>query len=198
VPRGIELHIPFPCRISPDADRARQRHLAWPRSHGLLNDEEAVRRHESARYAELAARFYPDATGADLDLGVDLTSWFFVFDDLFDGPSGEDPVRAQALVSSTMEALRRPAGQSAAPVVRAFSDLWSAERVTPAQRQGFFGFGLGRRKCIGDTFGLTEAAIAVVAILGRWRLEHTGPVTDRPLIGTLLMAPATRMRVRAR
>ncbi len=77
-------------------------------------------------------------------------------------------------------------------------ERWSAERVTPAQRQGFFGFGLGRRKCIGDTFGLTEAAITVAAILGRWRLEHTGPMTARPLIGTLLMAPATRMRVRAR
>ncbi|WP_411129225.1 terpene synthase family protein [Streptomyces sp. x-19] len=87
-----------------------------------------MRRHESARYAELAARFYPDATGADLDLGVDLMSWFFVFDDLFDGPDGEDPARARALVSSTMEALRRPAGPSAAPVVRAFADLWQRSR----------------------------------------------------------------------
>ncbi|MFJ8228492.1 cytochrome P450 [Streptomyces sp. NPDC094448] len=77
-------------------------------------------------------------------------------------------------------------------------DRWSTGRVTPAQRQGFFGFGLGRRKCIGDTFGLTEAAIAVAAILRRWRLEHTGPVTDRPVIGTLLMAPPTSMRIRAR
>ncbi|MFJ8228494.1 pentalenene synthase [Streptomyces sp. NPDC094448] len=128
MPRGIELHIPFPSRISPDADRAGERHLIWPRSHGLLNDEQAVRKHEEARYAELAARFYPDATGADLDLGVDLMSWFFVFDDLFDGPEGEDPAAAQALVDSTMEALRLPVRSSDAPVVRAFSDLWRRSR----------------------------------------------------------------------
>ncbi|MEV7289804.1 hypothetical protein AB0O01_35525 [Streptomyces sp. NPDC093252] len=72
----------------------------------------------------MASRFYPDATGADLDLGVDLMSWFFAFDDLFDGPSGTDPAGAQALVCSTMEVLRRPARRSAVPVVRAFSDLW--------------------------------------------------------------------------
>ncbi|WP_439674007.1 hypothetical protein [Embleya sp. MST-111070] len=128
MPRGIDLHIPFPCRISPDVDRATERHLAWPLLHGLLADEEAVRRHERARYAELAARFYPDASGADLDLGVDLMSWFFVFHELFDGPSGEDPSRAQALVGSTMEALRRPVRPSPAPVVRAFSDLWERSR----------------------------------------------------------------------
>lgn len=74
-------------------------------------------------------------------------------------------------------------------------DRWSPEQVTPAQRQAFFGFGVGRRKCIGDVFGVTEATIAVAAILSRRHLEHDGPVTDRPLIGTLLMAPPTRMRV---
>lgn len=75
-------------------------------------------------------------------------------------------------------------------------DRWSPERVTPAQRHGFFGFGVGRRKCVGDVFGITEATIALAAILSRWHLEHAGPVTDRPLIGTLLMAPPTHMRVR--
>ncbi|MFI1887757.1 cytochrome P450 [Streptomyces jumonjinensis] len=74
-------------------------------------------------------------------------------------------------------------------------DRWSPEQVTPAQRQAFFGFGVGRRKCIGDAFGVTEATIAVAAVLSHWHLEHAGPVTDRPLIGTLLMAPPTRMRV---
>ncbi|MFI1014783.1 cytochrome P450 [Streptomyces sp. NPDC020965] len=74
-------------------------------------------------------------------------------------------------------------------------DRWSPEQVTPAQRQAFFGFGAGRRKCIGDVFGITEATIAVAAVLSSWHLEHAGPVTDRPLIGTLLMAPPTRMRV---
>ncbi|MFI1887755.1 terpene synthase family protein [Streptomyces jumonjinensis] len=136
MPRGIDLHIPFPCRISRDVDRARDQHLHWPRSHGLLDSEEAARRHTGARYAELAARFYPDAVGDDLDLGVDLMSWFFLFDDMFDGPEGEDPARARALVESVARVLGRPAASSDAPVVRAFSDLWrrSCDGMSPQWR----------------------------------------------------------------
>ncbi|MCM2393687.1 terpene synthase family protein [Streptomyces albipurpureus] len=137
MPRGIDLHIPFPRRISRDVDRARDQHLHWPRSHGLLEGEEVVRRHAGARYAELAARFYPDAVGEELDLGVDLMSWFFLFDDTFDGPDGEDPARAGLLVESVTQVLRRPATPADPPAVRAFSDLWrrSCDGMSPQWRQ---------------------------------------------------------------
>lgn len=137
MPRGIDLHIPFPRRISHDVDRARTRHLHWPRSYGLLDGKGAVRRHAGARYADLAARFYPDAAGDDLDLGVDLMSWFFLFDDLFDGPEGENPTRARALVEGVAQVLRRPATTSEPPVVRAFSDLWqrSCDGMSPRWRR---------------------------------------------------------------
>ncbi|MFF7888151.1 cytochrome P450 [Streptomyces sp. NPDC020794] len=51
-------------------------------------------------------------------------------------------------------------------------DRWKADRAGPAQREGFFGFGAGRRKCIGDTFGMTFAVISVATILNRWHLHH--------------------------
>lgn len=113
------------------------RHLHWPQSYGLLDGKAAVRRHAGARYADLAARFYPDAAGDDLDLGVDLMSWFFLFDDLFGGPEGEDPTRARALVESVAQVLRRPAAPSDVPVVRAFSDLWrrSCDGMSPQWRR---------------------------------------------------------------
>lgn len=123
MPQGMDLHIPFPGRISPDADRARRVHLAWPRSHGLLPGPAAERRHLMGAYADLAAGFHPTATGADLDLGVDQQSWYFLFDDHFDGPVGSDPDAVRALVREVASTLDGP-GAARHPLARAFADLW--------------------------------------------------------------------------
>jgi len=128
MPRGIPLPIPFPSRISPDIDRADAVHLEWPRHFGLIATDEAARRHADARYAELAARFHPAAAGADLDLGVDQMSWYFLFDDLFDGPIGADPTAVEPLIAEMKrvlsihpEKLLPPAGP---PLAHAFHDMW--------------------------------------------------------------------------
>ena len=84
MPQDVDFHIPLPGRQSPDHARADAEQLAWPRSLGLIRSEAAAERHLRGGYADLASRFYPHATGADLDLGVDLMSWFFLFDDLFE------------------------------------------------------------------------------------------------------------------
>ncbi|MFF1909727.1 cytochrome P450 [Kitasatospora sp. NPDC058218] len=129
-----ELHLPFPARISPDAARAAAEHLQWPRSFGLLPTDEDAERHARAHYAELAARFHPTATGADLTLGVDQMSWFFCFDDTFDGPTGDSPLQARALVDAVTAALDRRPAPDALPIVRAFHGLWqrSTEGMSPA------------------------------------------------------------------
>jgi pentalenene synthase len=124
MPRGIELHYPFPSRISPDYERARSAHLRWPRRFELLETVWAAERHARADYAGLAARFYPTAVGADLDLGVDLMSWYFLFDDPFDGPLGEDLHQVRRLTRAMVHALDHDPGPSAEPIVRAFADLW--------------------------------------------------------------------------
>ncbi|HEY4456797.1 MAG TPA: cytochrome P450, partial [Pseudonocardiaceae bacterium] len=43
-------------------------------------------------------------------------------------------------------------------------DRWAPDRVTSEQREGFFGFGAGRRKCIGDTLAMNEATVTVAAL----------------------------------
>jgi pentalenene synthase len=124
MPRGIELHIPFPRRISRDVLRARHVCLQWPGSFGLLDTPAAQARHLRADYAQLASRFHPMATGADLDLGVDQMSWFFLFDDLFDGPLGKRPDKVSELVEVTASALRSRLPASAPMIAHAFADLW--------------------------------------------------------------------------
>ncbi|MFJ8608055.1 pentalenene synthase [Streptomyces sp. NPDC093675] len=75
-------------------------------------------------YADVAARFHPTATGDDLDLAVDQQSWFFLFDDLFDGPAGTDPDRVRELVSDVAGAFEGSAS-ARHPLARAFADLWA-------------------------------------------------------------------------
>ncbi|MFI1869971.1 pentalenene synthase [Streptomyces jumonjinensis] len=130
----IDFFALLPDRLSPDAARAEAVHLDWPRKLGLITTEAAAERHHRGGYADLAARFYPSAVGADLDLGVDLMSWFFLFDDLFDGPRGDDPKEAGKLTDAVAAALDGPLPGTAPPIAHGFADVWRRTRqgMTPA------------------------------------------------------------------
>jgi len=77
-------------------------------------------------------------------------------------------------------------------------DRWLPERVTPAQRKGLFSLGAGRRKCIGDSFGLIEATIALATITARWRLRPADRRPVRPVMRTTLMPSSLRMTLEPR
>ncbi|MFD5342030.1 cytochrome P450 [Streptomyces hawaiiensis] len=59
-------------------------------------------------------------------------------------------------------------------------DRWLPERTTAAQRQAFTAFGGGRRKCLGEHYGMTEAVLALAMISSRWRLRKTPGARLRP------------------
>ncbi|MEU4800423.1 pentalenene synthase [Streptomyces sp. NPDC023327] len=124
MPQDVDFSIPLPGRRSPDYARAEAEHIEWPRSFGLITSEAAAERHRKGGYADLASRFYPSTSGADLDLGVDLMSWFFLFDDLFDGPRGEDPVQTKQLTDVVAAALDGPLPASAPLIAHGFADVW--------------------------------------------------------------------------
>jgi pentalenene synthase len=124
MPQDFHVTLPFPARQSPDTDRARAVHLEWPRKLGLITTDAAAERHRKGNYADLACWFYPAATGADLDLGVDLLSWFFLFDDQFDGPVGEDPVLAKRLTDAVSAALDHPLDARDPLIAHGLADLW--------------------------------------------------------------------------
>ncbi|MFE9324150.1 cytochrome P450 [Nocardia sp. NPDC052278] len=65
-------------------------------------------------------------------------------------------------------------------------------------RKTFIPFGLGARRCIGEQFGLIEAALALATITGRWRLSSP---TQRPISMSMTQVPVpddVQMRVTTR
>lgn len=50
-------------------------------------------------------------------------------------------------------------------------DRWGPERAKAISRSAHLTFGAGARKCIGDSYGMTEATLALATIAARWRLE---------------------------
>ena len=49
-------------------------------------------------------------------------------------------------------------------------DRWLPERASAVPRGAMLAFGAGSRKCIGDSFGMTEAILTLAAVASRWRL----------------------------
>ncbi len=76
-------------------------------------------------------------------------------------------------------------------------DLFDPGRWQDARpdRSAYIPFGAGARKCIGDRFSLTQAALALAAITARWRLA---PVSDRPVRPATLNATVSPHRLRMR
>jgi avermitilol synthase len=126
------FEIPFPVRSSPDVARARADNVSRMKSHGMLASPAAERLYLSWDMAQLAGYCYPDATGDDLDLAVDLVAFFFVFDDQFDSELGRDPAGTSAFAGELIQALHHRAGgrrrTNGSPLVTFFADLWRRTR----------------------------------------------------------------------
>jgi cytochrome P450 len=73
-------------------------------------------------------------------------------------------------------------------------DRWAS----PHDRGTFIPFGAGARKCIGDTFAITEATLALASIARRWHLQPIPGAKNRPTPRTTLAPSRVRLRVTAR
>ncbi|MEV8374993.1 cytochrome P450 [Kribbella sp. NPDC056861] len=73
-------------------------------------------------------------------------------------------------------------------------DRWSSDRRPP--RNAFIPFGAGARKCIGDTFGVTEATLALATIAARWDFTL---VSDASVTAAFVLRPRNlKLRLTAR
>lgn len=77
-------------------------------------------------------------------------------------------------------------------------DRWNDIHATRPSRGTFVPFGAGARKCIGDTFGMIEATIALATITAQWRLEPIPGKQIRPTAGLILNPKGLQMRAAAR
>ncbi|MER7167598.1 cytochrome P450 [Micromonospora sp. NPDC000207] len=66
------------------------------------------------------------------------------------------------------------------------------------ERAGYIPFGAGARKCIGDQFALTEAILALTAVVARWELSPVGDQPFRPKVETSLSSRGLHLRVTRR
>jgi hypothetical protein len=129
VSQHIEIHMPFPPRISPDADAARRRAVLWARRHGLITGPVDERRFTSWDIAGLMARWAPLVTGPALDMVVDAVNVATILDDQFDGPLADRPDEV-ARACEDFHAVARAtapgtAPDGAGPLARAFAEVWA-------------------------------------------------------------------------
>ncbi|TGB10003.1 cytochrome P450 [Streptomyces sp. MZ04] len=74
----------------------------------------------------------------------------------------------------------------------------SGSRRTAPRQGSLIPFGGGARKCIADTFGATEAALALATITARWQLRPVPGPQVRPSRGVIFNPRDLRMRISAR
>ncbi|WP_328405093.1 hypothetical protein OHS70_37440 [Streptomyces sp. NBC_00390] len=98
----FSFDLPFPSRISQAVESAAAHHIAWIQEHGLLS-RGSLREYHRWDVPGVAARFWPHATGADLELGMDIAGWFLLVDDQFDGPLGIQPHRVAQIIQQLID-----------------------------------------------------------------------------------------------
>jgi pentalenene oxygenase len=77
-------------------------------------------------------------------------------------------------------------------------DRWTDGHHAPPPREAFIPFAGGARKCIGDTFAITEATLAVATLAARWRLRLLSGRHVHPARAVLLHPRGLRMRATPR
>lgn len=77
-------------------------------------------------------------------------------------------------------------------------DRWIDGRHTAPPREAFIPFAAGARKCIGDTFAVTEATLVLATLAARWRLQLLPSQHVRPSRSVVLYPHGLRMRATQR
>ncbi|MFY1830862.1 terpene synthase family protein [Myxococcus fulvus] len=124
---AVNFPLPFVSLCSPDRDAARQRNFDWARGFGLVANEVDERRYRSWDIADLAARWLPQASGAELDLAVDAIVVGTLIDEQFDGARDLLPAQVRA-DCETLLAILQVEGRPPPPVgvlAAALADVWT-------------------------------------------------------------------------
>jgi pentalenene oxygenase len=77
-------------------------------------------------------------------------------------------------------------------------DRWTGDNLARSPQGAFVPFGGGARKCIGESFAMVEAVLALATIAARWRFTATRDATVRPALGLALSPNGLHMRITAR
>ncbi|MGW4356201.1 cytochrome P450 [Nocardia sp. NPDC004582] len=78
------------------------------------------------------------------------------------------------------------------------TDRWLPHNVCPSSRKALVPFGGGTRKCAGDGFAMSEAALVLASIMSRWTVEPVPHSTVRLAAYGALQPEGLRLRTVAR
>ncbi|GAA4544005.1 terpene synthase family protein [Amycolatopsis samaneae] len=139
------LRMPFPLRLNPHLDGARERTAAWAERMGLLDDVVWDRRKLDAVDAALcAAGTHPDASPGRLDVTSGWMAWGTYADDYYTelfGRAGDFAAAKAATerLSSFMPTECEPMPEALTPLERGLADLWerAAKPLSVRARRAF-------------------------------------------------------------
>jgi cytochrome P450 len=77
-------------------------------------------------------------------------------------------------------------------------DRWIDGQHAQPPREAFIPFAAGARKCVGDTFAVTEATLVLATLAARWRLQLLPNQHVRPSRSVVLYPRGLRMRATQR
>ncbi|MBE8520833.1 germacradienol/geosmin synthase [Amycolatopsis sp. H6(2020)] len=183
LPRGVpeqpfvlpEFYLPYPARLNPHLERAREHSKAWARELDMID----VPQHgtviwtehdlDSHDYALLCAYTHPDAGAGELDLITDWYVWVFYFDDhfleLYKRTGDIDSARGYL---DRLELFMPAEGEITAtpenPVERGLTDLWN--RTVPHRSAGW------RRRFADSTKALLDESLWELANINEGRLAN--------------------------
>ncbi|MGH3902570.1 MAG: terpene synthase family protein [Pseudonocardiaceae bacterium] len=149
-----DFYMPYPARLNPHLDTAREHTKAWARGMGMIDappdapganiwDEAGL---DSMDFALLCAYTHPDAPSRELDLVTDWYVWVFYFDDHFLEiyKRSQDQAGAKEYLDGLPAFMPMnpadPAPEPANPVERGLIDLWArtVPNRSPEWRLRFF------------------------------------------------------------
>jgi germacradienol/geosmin synthase len=156
-----EFYMPYPARLNPNVERAREHSREWAREMGFFSPQDGrhiwgeadLDRHD---YGLMCAYTHPDCDGAELDLVTDWYVWVFYFDDHFlelykrtqDKPGAKAYLdRLPAFMPISGEGMPDPTN----PVEKGLADLWT--RTVPGRSVGW------RRRFAHSTRNLLEESL---------------------------------------
>ena len=170
-----EFYMPYPARLNPNLDRAREHSKAWARAMDMIDvpqdgvaiwDENDFDSHD---YALLCAYTHPDAPGPELDLVTDWYVWVFYFDDHFlelykrtrDMAGARRYLERLAAFMPVEGAITE---EPTNPVEHGLADLWT--RTVPARSADW------RRRFAESTKNLLDESLWELANISEGRLAN--------------------------
>ncbi|CAO5253975.1 family 2 encapsulin nanocompartment cargo protein terpene cyclase [Frankia sp. AgKG'84/4] len=170
-----EFYVPYPARLSPHLEIAREHTRAWARAMEMIDppDGEVViwteQDLEDHDYALLCAYTHPDAPADRLDLITDWYVWVFYFDDhfleLFKRTHDMAGARAYLDRLHAFMPIDGPiTDEPTNPVERGLADLW--ERTVPARSLAW------RERFVVSTRNLLDESLWELANINAGRLSN--------------------------